>query len=89
MPKLPPFDEVSASEPLTLPDLPTMPGTLKSSSRLVASTVQMSPGADCDECHFAVVPSPSALSQAIDHAQATGHRVIVDEIKRTAIEVIS
>lgn len=82
-------DEKTAGlTPPAWPDLPTMPGTLKSSRRLALSTVQMSPLADCMSCEWATTATPSAMAQAIDHAQETGHSVLVDEITRTAVDVI-
>lgn len=73
-----------------LPDFPATIGTLKSRHRLVASTVQMSPGAECDQvgCPWLVTPAPAAMALAFEHAQETGHRVTVDEVTRTSIEVM-
>lgn len=78
-----------APEP-QLPPYPDLPGHLRSRKRLSLATVQMSPGAECETtgCPWQCERSPSAMTQAIDHAQETGHVVFVDEITRTAIEVL-
>lgn len=73
-----------------LPAFPATRGTVKSRHRLVASTVQQSPSAHCAErgCDWEQDPAPYAQATAFEHCQETGHRVTVQEITQTSIEVM-
>lgn len=73
-----------------LPEWPELEGSIKASRRIVASTVEMSPGAECANtaCSWSRSRAPSTMAAAYEHVQSTGHMVIVDEITRTSIEAL-
>lgn len=62
------------------------PEMLKPKRRSITSvSVEMSPWADCKVCEFATTEGPSSLARAQEHAQESGHEVVVDEIRRTVV----
>lgn len=61
--------------------------SVPSGHQLVVTSVQMSPWAECTQCDFSTPHATSAMTQAEEHAQKTGHQVIVDEINRAVITV--